>query len=143
MNTANKTKRIILIATVASVLAFSGVQGVLAGSDQMKGSAAQPPCKMLGQQSNKAMMKARDTFLSETTQLRKGMAEKKAAMRALMKNTNPDPEQAAKLAGELFDLREQLRIKAKAAGLPAYNMMLGKMGDNAMMGGKHRRNKSM
>ena len=149
MSTGNKTKKIILAATVTTVLIFSGVQGALAGPGQMKGPGAQQPCKMMGQQPDKATMEARDTFLTETTELRKSMAEKKAAMRALMKNTNPDPEQAAKLAGELFDLREQLRIKAKAAGLPA-QMILGKMGDNGMMpcngksmGGKNRGNQMM
>ena len=142
MKTTNKTKKIILAATVTSVLAFSGVQGALAGPGQMKGPGAQQPCKMMGQQPDKAMLEARDTFLAETTELRKSMAEKKAAMRALMKNTNPDPEKAETLAGELFDLREQLRVKAKAAGLPAH-MMPGKMSGNTMMSGRHHGNRSM
>jgi len=129
-------KKLILAATVTSVIALVGVQGAMAGSGNMKGPCPQQPCKMQGKQLDTATMEARDTFLAETTELRKNMAEKQAAMRALMKNTNPDPKQAAQLAGEIFDLREQLRTKAKAAGLPAH-MMMGKMGNNGMMGGKH------
>ena len=136
MNRKNKMKKIILAGTVTTVLAFAGVQGAVAGPGNMKGSGFQPPCKMMGQQPDKAMMEAKDKFLTETTELRKTMAEKQASMRALMKNTNPDPQKAAQLAGEIFDLREQLRTKARAAGLPAH-MMMGKMGNNQMMGGNH------
>ncbi len=155
-----KSKRIILIAAVTSALALTGIQSALAVPGEMNGPGAQHPCpkqnQMMGQQAMKGMqggpqmseemMKARDAFLSETTTLRKNVAEKQAARRALMMGTSPDPDKAAAIAGELFDLREQLRIKARAAGLPA-GMMQGmgrmggcsQMGGNTMKGGMHHR----
>ena len=36
---------------------------------------------------------------------------------ALMQSDNPDPARAAKLAGELFDLRASMQSKAQAAGI--------------------------
>jgi len=139
MSRENKMKKLILAGTVTTMMVFTGVQGAMAGPGNMKSSSPQQPCNMQAKQLDPATQEARDTFLNETTALRKKMAEKTAAMRALMKNTNPDPEKAAQLAGEIFDLREQLRTKAKAAGLPAH-MMMGKMGDGPMMGGKHHGN---
>jgi len=66
-----------------------------------------------------ATQKAQDKFLKETTELRKQMVAKRAEMHALMSGTNPDGQKAAKLSEEMFELREQLRTKAQAAGLPA------------------------
>ncbi len=58
-----------------------------------------------------------DVFFAATSELRKEMAAKRAAKMAVMRSTNPDPEQAAQLARELFDLRSQMRIKAQEAGI--------------------------
>ena len=144
MNAVNRTKKIIIAAATTTALAVVGLQAATAGPGTMKGPGSKHPCTMQGQQLDKETIKARDTFLAETTELRKTMAEKRAAMRALMKSSAPDPEQASKLAGELFDIREQLRPKAQAAGLPAHMMMgMGRMGagpmgcDGPMMGGRH------
>lgn len=148
MSAKNRTKKIILAATVTTALAFAGLQAATAagpGAMNGRGPGFQYPCQGQGQPFNEATLKARDTFLSETTELRKNMAEKSAAKRAVMRSTNPDPEKASQLAGELFDLREQLRTKARAAGLPAGMMMgFGRMGDGPMMfhngqrkGGRH------
>ena len=60
---------------------------------------------------------AYDTFRSETVELRKGIATKKAEKKALMLNDNPDAKRVAELTGELFDLREQLHSKAQEKGL--------------------------
>ena len=38
----------------------------------------------------------------------------------MLKSTNPDPAAAAKVAGELFDLRAAMREKAAAAGVDKY-----------------------
>ncbi len=176
MGQVNRTKKIILTAALTSALALVGIQSTLAapgemnGPGAMKGPGAQQPCPMQNQmmgmqgmqlmqggpQMSEEMMKARDAFLSETTALRKNIAEKQAAKRALMRGATPDPDKAAALAGELFDLREQLRTKAQAAGLPAGMIKgmgrmngcsqmacngrpRGMMGGNAMMSGKHHR----
>ena len=142
MSVKNRTKKIIIAAAVTTALAFGGLQAATAGPGTMKGRGPgfQHPCPGQGQPFDEATLKARDTFLSETTELRKNMAEKRAAKRAVMSSTTPDPAKASQLAGELFDLREQLRTKARAAGLPAGMMMgMGRMGDGQMMryGGHH------
>jgi zinc resistance-associated protein len=147
MSVKNRTKKIIIAAAVTTALTFTGLQAATASPGETKGRGPgfQHPCPGQGQSFDEATQKARDTFLSETTELRKSMAEKRAAKRAVMNSTTPDPEKAAQLAGELFDLREQLRTKAKTAGLPAGMMMgMGKMNHGAMMpcngqrmGGRH------
>lgn len=80
---------------------------------------------------NKEMRKNRDSFLLETKELRKNMMMKRATMRAMMHAANPDPAKISSLAGEIFDLREQLRTKARAKGLPG----LGFMGHHGMRPG--------
>jgi len=161
MSQVYTTRKIILTAALTSALALTGIQSALAAPGEMKGPGAQQPCPMQNQmmgmqgmqggpQMSTEMMKARDAFLNETAALRKNIAEKQAAKRALMRGASPDPEKAAALAGELFDLREQLRTKAQAAGLPAGMIRgMGRMnGGNqmacngpsmGMMGGKHHR----
>lgn len=74
-------------------------------------------------QKSKAMKQSMDAFLQDTTALRKNMMVNRYTMRALLKGSNPDPEQVAALASQLFDLREQLRIKANEHGLPAHHIM--------------------
>ena len=140
----NRTRKIILAVTVTTVMVFSGSQAVIA-SDA-------PPPKGPGMQHHKAMQnrpqldeatkKARDTFLSETTELRKSLFVKQAEKRALMMAENPDAGKVAKLAGEIFDIREQLRTKAMAAGLPPHMIMqhmgmkkMGPMAQNGCGGG--------
>lgn len=59
-------------------------------------------------------------FLKDHQGLRKELTMKRAEKRALMQSDNPSPEVAAKIAGELFDLRTQMREKAEAAGVDQY-----------------------
>jgi len=66
--------------------------------------------------------KAHDKFLSETVATRKEIAEKNAALQVLLNAGTPDTAKASQLAGELFELREKMRAKAKENGLP---MMMG------------------
>lgn len=61
-----------------------------------------------------------DLYFDDTQELRKQITVKKAEQRALMRGENPDPAVAAKLAGELFDLRMVMRDKAEAAGVEDY-----------------------
>lgn len=58
----------------------------------------------------------RQKFLDETTALRRQIEVKNAELAALMNQENPDEKRAASLAGELYDLRNQLQEKAGAAG---------------------------
>ena len=71
------------------------------------------------------MQKTHDKFLAETVDLRKQMAEKHAVMRAQMNAGTPDTAKVSQLAGELFELREKLRVKAQATGLPMPMLMMG------------------
>ena len=121
MERTTSKKKIMLAAILTSGLTLAISQAVLAQPGQGGGPAAKgtPPCY---QQMDPAMEKAREKFLSETVELRKQMAEKHAVMRALMSAGAPDTVKAGQVAGELFELREKLRAKAKEAGLP-YPMM--------------------
>ena len=62
-------------------------------------------------------------FSADTKDLRKQIAQEKAAKRALMHNRTPDPLAVSKVAGELFDLKSSLHDKADAAGLPHFHQM--------------------
>lgn len=57
-------------------------------------------------------------FSEDTFDLRKQMAVKHGEYQALMAGENPDPGQAGKLKQEMFEIREQLRTKAREHNLP-------------------------
>ena len=59
---------------------------------------------------------AEQSFLNDTAKLRKDLADKEAKYDALTVQPNPDPEQAAKLSQEIFEIRNQLRAKAQSYG---------------------------
>ena len=42
-----------------------------------------------------------------------------------MKAGTPDPVKASEVAGEIFELRENLRVKANQAGLPLPMLLMG------------------
>ena len=144
MERTNTKKKIVLAAILTSGLTLAISQAVFAQPGQGNGMAQGTPRYM--QQLDPAMEKARDKFLAETVELRKQMAEKHAVMRALMNSGTPDTVKAGQVAGELFELREKLRAKAKEAGLPYPMMGAGcGMGDGMGMGsgmgmgkGRHR-----
>jgi zinc resistance-associated protein len=71
-----------------------------------------------------------DKFLTDTLDLRKQMSVKKAEERTLMHSRNANAGAVAKVAGELFDLRNTIHEKARAAGLamPFHGMGKGDMG---------------
>ncbi len=140
---SSQTRTFIIAATISTALALTGIQAATAGQGKGQGAGKnfQRPCQE--QQLDEATIKARDTFLTESKVQRKAMAQKRAAMRALMQSESPDSAKAEKLAGELFDLREELRVKALAAGVPP-QMIMNRMGGNKHhrgggfgMGGRH------
>jgi hypothetical protein len=61
-----------------------------------------------------------EKFFSDTKDLRKQMFIERAEKRALMHSHNPDPLAIAKVAGELFDLKNTLHDRAIAAGLKGH-----------------------
>ncbi len=150
MNTTLPTKKIMLAAILTSGLTLAISQAAMAESAQ----PAQPgpqgkPDVPVHYQTNAEMLKIHDKFLSDTVTLRKELAEKNAVLRALMNAGTPDTVKASQVAGEIFELREKLRVKAKEAGLPMPMLMMGHGGFDGMpcmpcdgmpdMGGKHHR----
>ena len=70
-----------------------------------------------GQVPDEATLKAQEKFYQDTTELRKKMVTTRTELHALMSADNPDSQKAAKLSGELFELREQMHAKATEAGI--------------------------
>ncbi|WP_310600267.1 periplasmic heavy metal sensor [Desulfobulbus sp.] len=109
-------KKLMLAAILTSGLTLAISQAGLAESPKHvstdKQSEAVPQAQM-----SLDMRKAHDKFLDDTIAIRKELAEKRAVMRALMKAGTPDTVKASQVAGELFELREKLRAKAREAGL--------------------------
>lgn len=67
----------------------------------------------------------RDKFLADTVKTRRTLAGKQAALQAVYSARTGNTTTAARLGEEIFDLREQLRIKAEATGIsPALLMDL-------------------
>lgn len=109
-----------------------GRHGGMMGSGNMMG----PDCGMhqgqgaCGQAFDEETIKAREKFFNDTTDLRKKIVTKRAEMAAVMNSETPDEKKAAKLSGELFDLRSEFHKKAEANNLTA--------GKGYFCGGPHR-----
>jgi zinc resistance-associated protein len=113
-----------LAAILTSGLALAISQSALAAQAQpdVQGGKGTYPCQY---QTDPATQKIRDKFLAETVDMRKQVAEKHAVMRAQMNAGTPDTAKVSQLAGELFELREKLRVKAQETGLPMPMLMMG------------------
>ena len=61
-----------------------------------------------------------EEFLTDTKDLRRQIAIQSAEKEAMLHSKNPDAMSVAKVAGDLFDLQNTLREKARAAGLPRH-----------------------
>ena len=108
-------KKTILILTAVAITGFSATQ-VLAGrahNGSMNGHGMGYTQNMTDEQ-----VQARQAFMKDTTDLRVNLAAKKGEYRALMAGENPNPKEAGKLSGEIANLKNQLREKAVAAGVP-------------------------
>ncbi|MBM9511617.1 hypothetical protein [Desulfogranum marinum] len=123
------TKSMVLAAILTSGISLAITQAAIASPNWHGKSLA--PCQV--QQLDSVTQKAQQKFLQETVELRKQMMEKRAAMRAIMGAGTPDANQASKIAGELFDLREKLRVKADEYGLAIPG--IGSRGTCMSMGG--------
>ncbi len=132
-------KRFILIPVLGLILfaapVFAGPGAMGFGGDGMMGR----PGMMSGQDKpdpDEARLITR--FREDTKALRREMMVKRMRMRALMRAEAPDDVKVGKLAGELFDLQDQLRKKAAKAGVPvsACGQACGMdHGGRGMMGG--------
>ncbi len=118
-------KKIILGTILAGSIALGGAQATMARphGGGWGGCDNQPRCQdcsgygLQRQQPDPEKAEILNTFLAETTGLRKEMAVKRAEKRALMHSEKPDAARVAQLTGDIFELREQLHGKARAAGL--------------------------
>jgi len=148
MNMTLPTKKIMLAAILTSGLTLAISQAAMAESAQpaQPGPQGKPDAPPSQYQMTTEMQKIHDKFMNDTVAIRKELAEKNAVMRALMNAGTPDTVKASQVAGELFELREKLRAKAKEAGLPMPMLMMGHGGFDGMpcggmhgMRGKHHR----
>lgn len=148
MNMTLPTKKIMLAAILTSGLTLAISQAGMAETAQpaQPGPQGKPDASPSQYQMTTEMQKIHDKFMSDTVAIRKELAEKNAVMRALMNAGTPDTVKASQVAGELFELREKLRAKAKEAGLPMPMLMMGHGGFDGMpcdgmhgMRGKHHR----
>ena len=110
-------KKLMLAALLTSGLTLAINQASLAEPAKLVAADKQPDATAQPQMSAD-MRKAHDKFLDDTVAIRKELAEKRVVMQALMKAGTPDTVKASQVAGELFELREKLRVKAREAGLP-------------------------
>jgi zinc resistance-associated protein len=122
MELTTSKKKIMLAAILTSGLALAISQSALAAQPNVQGAKGTYPCQY---QMDPATQKIRDKFLAETVDMRKQVAEKHAVMRAQMNAGTPDTAKVSQLAGELFELREKLRVKAQETGLPMPMLMMG------------------
>jgi Spy/CpxP family protein refolding chaperone len=85
-----------------------------------KGPGGGNGCNNYGQadQLDEKTIAARDKFRQENQELFKQLVTKKAELRAVFNQDNPDSDKAAQLSGELFELRNALHKKADESGLP-------------------------
>ena len=116
----------IIVATVLVVglvsAGFSSASSNNSGKSNKHMGRENGQCQQLMDQATSDKMLA---FKVENKDLFKLMVMKKAEQRAMMHSDSVDPVVAGKIAGELFDLRLTLAVKAQEAGVP-FNM--GKMG---------------
>ncbi len=95
-----------------------------------KGGPCGPSSRAMQQLDDETKQKL-EAFQQGNKALRKEMAVKQAVRQAIMGSKNPDPDAASKITGELFDLRQQMREKAVAAGVAEH---IGPMGPRGSMG---------
>mgnify|MGYP001011989198 CR=1 FL=1 len=138
METTSAKKKIMLAAILTSGLTLAISQAAFAQPDQAAKSDAKDKAAAHSQhQMSTEMQKAREKFLADTTPIRKELAEKNAVMRAIMAAGTPDATKASQVAGELFELREKLRLKAMEAGMPLPMLLMGMDSDSMSCGAMH------
>lgn len=138
METTSAKKKIMLAAILTSGLTLAISQAAFAQPDQAAKADAKDKAAAHSQhQMSTEMQKAREKFLADTMPIRKELAEKNAVMRAIMAAGTPDATKASQVAGELFELREKLRLKAMEAGMPLPMLLMGMDSDSMSCGAMH------
>ncbi len=120
-------KHIVAIALIAGLTRATGASANWGRGGH--GNGGDGYCPQMGgqmmQQLDPATQEKVSKFFKDNQALHKQIAMKQAEKRAIMQSEKPDPQAAAKAAGELFDLRTTMHDKAEAAGVSQY---LGPMG---------------
>lgn len=132
-------KKKILTTTLVAAMAMGAATATYAGWGQRGGGYGNnnmvgpgPQMQMRYNQVDPAVQEKLDKFFTDTRDIRRELAVKRAERMAMVRSDNPDPEAVGKLAGEIFDLRTTMRQKAEEAGVTAY---LGPM--NGPRAGRH------
>lgn len=115
-------KRIILAICLLTVslllLGQYSVAEIGAGCKGKGGGGCKGNAKQQQQQVMDAETREKyDKFMAETVELRKELEEKALAYRVLMTGEKQDPEKAALVTNEYFQLRDFITQKAVAAGI--------------------------
>lgn len=126
-------KQIIAIVLVAGLAMASVASANWGRGGGMGYGGGYPDCPQMQGPMQGRMMQQLDPetqakvtkFFKDNQALQKQIAMKHAENRAIMRSEKVDPQQAAKVAGELFDLRTAMHDKAEAAGVDQY---IGPMG---------------
>lgn len=118
-------KKKILTTALVAAMAMGTVSATYAGWGQRGGgywnnNMPGPGPQMHYNQVDPAVQEKLDKFFTDTQDIRREIAVKRAERMALVRSDNPDSEAAGKLAGEIFDLRTTMRQKAEEAGVTAY-----------------------
>ena len=86
------------------------------------------------EQFDEKTIEARSKFRQENQELFKKLVTKKAELRSVFHQENPDSDKAAQLSGEVFDLRNALHKKAVDAGLPGSRFISGECDGSGCQG---------
>lgn len=125
------TRKIIVVVAIIAGLGLIGFQQAIARGWGGGWAGGCPGYMQNYQQLDEATRSKVEAFRTETANLRKEIAMKRAEKMALMNSQSPDPKAVAEVQGQLFDLRMEMQNKAGGAGVP----MMG-MGSRGMgMGG--------
>lgn len=116
-------KKTLAIAIVVTGIGIAGIQQ--ASANRGFGGGGYGPCYNQGpgtaySQVDPAIQEKLTKFRTETNDLRKQMVMKQAEKMAILRSATPDPAAAAKVEGELYDLRATMQEKAEAAGVAQY-----------------------
>lgn len=113
-------KKAFVVTVLVVGVGFFGSQqasanwGMNGGAGMGSGCPKGEPCYTQIDTATKAKV---DKFFEDTKDLRKQIVMKNAEEHAVMSSDNPDPTKAAKLAGEMFDLRTTMQSKAEETGV--------------------------
>ncbi|MBW1980549.1 MAG: periplasmic heavy metal sensor [Deltaproteobacteria bacterium] len=109
-------KKLIIVLVTVAALGFVGSQALAWWGPGGGWGAWGPGC---GYYAN-TNPTVQQQFLNDTAKLRSDLAAKRAEYVALMAQPNPDPRRTAELSREIFQLQEQLRLKAQEHGLQSW-----------------------